>query len=190
MRFFSLIPFVAVLAAAASGAASAQTLDDDFRTLCVAPKGEMTRTTTLADAAGWKTLPADATPPTVPGGAKLNKYAIRLHSVGATTHLLVVGEGEPALAQGGPKRVRVCFIATPQFDAVSLASERALLKGAPVFLDAQSSVYLVDKTTDQVTALHGQASTAKMNAGGLAMVMLINTPRATAFAYQTPQPDK
>ena len=66
--FISSAPLASVFALVAFGTAHAQALDADFRSLCVAHKGEMTAVLAGADAAGWTALPAGATPPELPGG--------------------------------------------------------------------------------------------------------------------------
>jgi hypothetical protein len=188
--------FIGALAASAigAGAAQGQALDQDFRTLCVSHKGEALAALATAEAAGWITLPSGATPPTLPGGAKLKTFAMRLHSVGAATHLLVVGEGEaksdPKAEDGELTNVRVCFVASPQADSAGVTAEKAALQGEPAFRDPQALVYLVDQATGRVSPLKGRAAAAQMKAGALAAVMLVDTPQATAFGYQVPEPIK
>lgn len=180
--------------AIAAAAAHGQAMDQDFRTLCVSHKGEALAALATAEAAGWITLPSGTTPPTLPGGVKLKTFAMRLHSVGAATHLLVVGEGEargdPKAVGGGLTNVRVCFVASPQSDSAGVAAEKAALQGEPTFRDPQASVYLVNQATGRVSPLKGRAAAAELKAGALAAVMLVDTPQATAFNYQVPEPVK
>ncbi len=192
MRFSSLFISAAAslaFAGSVSGAAHAQALDEDFRALCVVHKGEAPAILAAADAGGWTPLPTNGPPPQMPGGGTLKSYSIRLHMAGGAPRLLVVGEGSAPPSDGAaPIDMRICFLASTQPDAQGLANEKAALKGEPFASTPQASMYLVDLTTGLVSPLKGDAATAKLKAGELATVMLLDTPQATAFGYQVPQP--
>jgi hypothetical protein len=207
VRFSSLVISAAVslaLAGTVVGAAKAQAqtpvqaqtpaqgqtpaLDEDFRAMCVAHKGDTAAALAIADAAGWTALPTGATPPSIPGGGTLKSYSIRLRMSGAAPRLLVVGEGSSTPSEGAaPVDVRICFVASTQPDAQSLANEKAALKGEPFVSSPPAWIYLVDRETGLVSPLKGDAATAKLKAGALATVMVLDAPQATAFGYQVPE---
>lgn len=203
MRFSSLfilaaasVAFAGTLAGAAQAQAQTQAgaqaqgpaLDQDFRGLCVAHKGVIAAALAAADAAGWTPLPTNGTPPQMPGGGTLTNYSIRLHMAGGAPRLLVVGEGSAPPSEGTvPVAVTICFVASTQPDPQSLANEKAALKGEPVLQSPPATIYLVDRGTGLVSPLKGDAAAAKLKAGGLATVMLLDAPQATAFGYQVPQ---
>ena len=192
MRFSTLVISAAAsvaFAGALAGAAQAQALDEEFRSLCVAHKGQATPILAAADAAGWTALPAGATPPQLPGGGTLKSYAIRLHAAGGSPRLLVVGEGSTAPSDSAPSvPLKICFVASTQPDPQSLANEKAALKGEPMLVQPPAAIYLVDQNTGLASPLKGDAAAAKLKAGGMATVMVLDAPQATAFGYQVTQP--
>jgi hypothetical protein len=179
------------MSAAFAGSAHAAALDEDFRSLCVAHKGASTPILAAADAAGWKVLPTNgAPPPQIPGGGTLKTFSMRLKSEGATPRLLVVGDGSVPGDDGQPEvAMKICFLASTQPDPDSLASEKASLKGEPTLQTPQATIYLVETASGAVSPLKGDAADAKFKKGELATVMLMDTPQATAFGYQLPQPN-